>query len=738
MRIVAKIAAVLACAALIAAAAGFIFYLSVTAGERLDTDKLIKTQTAACLYDANDAPIAETGMKGAAKNAGIENIPAHVKNAFIAAEDKNFYKHSGLDARGIVRAVIKNLRAHSFKQGGSTISQQLVKNTQLTSEKTVARKLKEIKLTRQLEKNYTKDQILEMYLNSIYFGHGCYGIACASEFYFGKDVSSLACEEGAMLAAIIRSPGNYSPFVNPEKCLAARNDVLRKMRGLGYIGEGDCERACETPLPAERHAEQNADAYIAAVYEELESLPFFDPYRLADGYKIYTYMDGGLQKYAETLNTDADRSGKCIAVLDNKTLGVTAFYASEGAFARQPGSLLKPLAVYAPAIEENLLSPATPVLDEKTDFGGYAPHNYKDEYHGYVSAREALAKSLNIPAVKILNELGTDAAARYLHRVGLHIGTEDKTLALALGGTAHGFTLRDIAAAYATFANGGMFSRPAFIRAVKSEDGTLLYERKKESARVYSEDTAYLISDMLRNAVTGGTAKKLSSLPCFICAKTGTSGNDAGNTDAWTVSYTALHTVGVWMGNADNSVTDITGGGLPCHYALLLNRRIYETALPPAPQKPDGVAEYRLDGVSYELDHVLRRAAENQPKRFTLTDLFRSCNLPAETGVVFSAPADTPKISYKNNCILIELCQTKYYDYLIKRSENENTTEIYDGKIDKAFRDSNIEYNKTYRYSVVPYFIGENGEKVFGQEIALPAVNTKKGQVQIPKDWWEK
>lgn len=738
MRIFAKIAAVILCTVLIAVAAAFIFYFSVTAGERLDTTKLEQTQNSACIYDALDSKIAEVSFKNASKSVSAKDIPAHVKNAFIAAEDKNFYKHHGLDYRGIARAVFKNLRAHSFKQGGSTISQQLVKNTQLTSEKTIVRKLKEIKLTKQLENKYTKDQILEMYLNSIYFGHACYGIAGAAEFYFGKSVSELTIDEGAMLAAVIRSPSNYSPFSNPEKCLSARNDVLRKMFALGYITESDCENASNQPLPTQHDATQTAGTYISAVYEELETLPFYDPYKFLDGCKIYTYMDSSLQSYTENLNTDADRSGKSILILNNDSCGVSAYFTSEGNIARQPGSVIKPLAVYAPAIEENIISPATPILDEKTNFAGYQPSNYRDIYSGYVSARDALSQSMNVPAVKILNELGVDTSERYLRRVGLQINEKDKSLALALGGISEGFTLQEVAAAYATFANGGIYTRPAFIREIRAEDGTILYSRKQENSRVYSEDTAYLVNDMLRSTATIGTAKKLASLPYYICAKTGTCGTEKGNTDAWTISYTTKHTVGFWMGNADNSLTDITGGGLPCHYALLLNKKIYENDIPTQPALCDSVTECRLDKASYERDHVLRLAAQNQPDVYTFTDLFRSNNVPTETGAIFTNPSDNPKISYKNNAITIELCQTEYYDYLVKKCKNGKTIAVFDGKLQTIFRDTDIERNQIYTYSITPYFIGANGEKIYGEEILLPAVNTKKNTSTVPDHWWEK
>lgn len=735
MKIFAKIAAATLISLIALAAAGAVFYITVTADARLQAEKLTPAAEGYAVYDAADTFIAELSPRGGHKSVKGADLPAYVRDAFICAEDKNFYNHGGLDYKGIARAMLANLRARSFRQGGSTISQQLVKNTQLTSEKTLIRKLREIKLTRQLEKRYSKDQILEMYLNTIYFGHACYGIAGASEFYFGKDAKDLTAAEGAMLAAVIRSPNNYSPFVNPEICLRARNNVLRRMRDLGKLSAPEYDRAVSADLPQRREEAISAQSYLEAVRAELEQLPVYSPYKFLSGCKIYTYMDARMQEYAENLHTDADRSGKSILIADNASRGVSAWSSTEGTVRSQPGSTLKPF-IYAEAIEEGLLSPCSPLLDEQTDFNGYTPSDYKDRYSGWVSARTALAQSMNVPAVKVLNMLGTERGARALRSLGLTVKREDENLSLALGGVSEGFTLREIAGAYAALAGGGKFAPLSFIRKIEGENKTLLYERSAVPVRAFSEDTAALTIDMMQTAAKEGTAKKLSVLPFPVAAKTGTSGNDAGNTSAWTIACTALHTVGVWMGNADNSLTDITGGGLPCHYAMLLNKKLYEHGTPPAFTLPPSVTECSIDMTGYANDHIVRLAAPDQPPRTTARELFRKDFVPKENSAIYTQPHDQAVVSVKGSSIYIDLCHTQYYDYEIIREDNDNNTEIYSGEIDGTFTDKTVSPGKKYRYRIRPYYVGESGARIYGEEIVTPYVMT--GKAPLPDKWWKR
>ena len=734
MKTFAKISAVFLCLMLAAAAAAVAYYFAATAGTALQTDKLILARDGYAVYDINDDLIAEVAAEGAQKSVRVGDLPDHVKDAFICAEDKNFYSHRGLDYKGIARAVLANICARSFKQGGSTISQQLVKNTQLTNEKTVRRKLKEIRLTRQLEKKYTKAEILEMYLNTIYFGHACYGIESASAFYFGKEAEKLDVTEGATLAAIIRSPNNYSPFVDENSCLAARNNVLRRMRDLGKITAAEFDAAAKAPLPNQREGADPSTDYLSAMCRELETLPFWHPYKMLDGCRIYTYMQPEAQEYAEQLKTDADRSGKSILIADNAARGIIAWHSTEGELRRSPGSALKPF-IYAAAIQENLLSPCTPLLDEQTNFGDYTPAGYRDQYKGWVSARTALAESLNIPAVKVLNELGTERAAHYLQKFGLRVEGADRTLALALGGMAEGYTARELAGAYAALSNGGEYAPLSFIRKIESADGEILYEHKVMPTRAIDENTASLTTDMLRCAAKEGTAKKLSALPFEIAAKTGTSGTDAGNTDAWAISSTTKHTIAVWMGNADNALTDITGGGLPCHYCMLLNKMLYSRSAPAPFSVPETVCKCDIDLSAYLDDHIVRLAFPEQPLKTKQTELFRKEAAPHEYSPIYSDPCDAATLNVKRDTISIELCHTKYYDYIIKRENDRKVVQIFDGSFDAVFTDPSPQGGKV-RYRIIPYYIGQSGKPVYGKEIVTPYADCGSITPPIPNDWW--
>lgn len=736
MKVFAKITIILLCILLASAAAATSYYFIATRGTHLETEKFSLAQNCAVILDNSGNKVSEINFSQKHKTVNFAKIPTCVKDAFISAEDKNFYSHHGLDYKRMIRAAFTNLRAGSFKQGASTISQQLVKNTQLSNEKTLTRKLKEIKLTRQLEKKYSKDEILEMYLNTIYFGHTCYGISEAADFYFGKEPSELTIPEGAMLAAVIRSPNNYSPFTNSEKCLNARNSVLRRMFTLGKISESEYETAKNQPLPQPHETSFSSDSYLDAVYEEFQNLPLFSPYKLREGFRIYTYMDKTMQEYISQLTTDADRSGKSLIICDNQTRGVSAYYSTEGNLRRQPGSAVKPLAVYAPAIEENLISPCTPICDEATDFGGYTPANYHDKYCGWVSVQDALAQSLNIPAVKILNELGVEKSCAYLQKLNLPVLDTDKNLSLALGGMTEGFTLPELSAAYASLANGGQFAPVAFIRKIESEDGEILYERDPLPVRVFSSDTACLTNKMLRSCVQTGTAKKLNTLPFEVCAKTGTSGTEKGNTDAWTISYTTRHTVGVWMGNADNALTNITGGGLPCHYAMLILKKQYQNSAPRNFTDDPDIVSCTLDKIAYDKDHVLRLASQNQPTATTFTQLFRKSNFPKDQ--TSDLITGSYSLCLENNTVIIDLCQTEYYNYLIKRENKSKTTTIFDGKSNQSFQDSTVKEGEKYVYTVRPYFINDKGERVYGDEFRLPAVIIPKKPKDIPDNWWER
>ncbi len=720
------------------------YFHTVTKDVRLQPEKLLLNELSTLVYDQDGRELRSANLLKRANAVKADVMPEYLKKAFVDVEDKRFFQHGGFDWKRMAKAALKNFFARSFKEGASTISQQLVKNTHLTQEKTLTRKLREIKLTTQLEKRYSKEEILERYLNTIYFGHSCFGIAAAAEFYFGKNVSELNLAESATLAGLVRSPNNYSPFKNPERCKQRRNLVLSAMYSQGHLSKREYVQAKEERLPDSPSA-SGGESYLRFVFDELETLAEQRSFSVGGNIQIYTYLEPSLQEKLEGLAQSVS-GDKTLLVLDTATGGFKGGYTSIGNAPRSPGSALKPLLVYAPALEKNLLSPVTAILDEKTDFAGYSPENYGGGYSGYVSAREALSKSLNIPAVKILNSLGVEKAAQYLKALGIPVEKKDESLALALGGMSRGFTLKDLVSAYSVFPNGGNFRSGAFIREIRI-DGRSVYKRKARARRVFSEETAYLTADMMKTAAQTGTAKKLRSLPFEIAAKTGTAGTKEKNTDAYTLTATANDVVGVWLGNADHSPVPYTGGGEPCNLAYAINEFLANAyravGKPVAPfKKPNGVQSVALDKIEYYATHNIILADRNAPREYVFEELFSSNALPREKSCKFSVPSiSTPRITTVKNGVEITFPSgtPSYYDYIIQRYDYVTHSTVYRGGLQEVFFDKNLSANKSYVYTVIPVYQG-----VKGTPVTLPEITFRQSETDVKepppianKEWWD-
>lgn len=717
-------------------------YLAVTKNVSLAPEKLLLNEKSIVLYDENLNPVQHVAshLKQTVK---LTELPEYTKQAFISIEDKRFYKHNGFDFKGIVRATLHNLKAGSFKEGASTISQQLIKNTHLTQEKTLKRKLREWKLTKQLEKHYTKDEILEKYLNTIYFGHNCFGITSAADFYFGKKPSELSLADSAILAGLVKSPNNYSPFKNPNRCQARKAVVLNVMQKNRKINQKELKNALNTPLPTPNQTTSSGQ-YAHFVFNELTQIADSNGIKIGGNIEIYTDYSPTLQAYLEKFSNDYAKYDQAIFILDNITHGYKACFSTIGNAPRLPGSLLKPLAVYAPALEENIISPATPILDEKVNYGGYAPENYDGEFHGYVSARESVEKSLNIPAVKTLQTLGASKAAAYLQKLGLPIDKEDETLALALGGIKNGFPLQDLTEAYSTFANNGNKYPCTFIKELKI-NGKTVYTRPNKNTKIFHEDTAYLMTDILKSTAQKGTAKKLRNLSFDIAAKTGTVGTKKGNTDAYALSYTAKDTIGVWFGNADNTFIDTTGGGLPCNLLLSLNELLEQEyaktqAKIPSFSIPKNVQKIALDKTAYYDTHTILLADDYSPAEHQLFELFKTSAIPLNKSTSFSKPQIIPpRISLTETGVKIDFDSRapRYYQYRIERYDYATHTTLYNGKFIETFLDETIEDNKRYEYIVTPIY-----KECNGVSMKLPIISTgNKNKLDkdkiIDEDWWE-
>ena len=637
------------------------------------------------VFDSENKPIKEDNEINKAV-VNISNISDSTKNAFISIEDKSFYNHHGVNYKRIFKAMINNLKARSLKEGASTITQQLVKNTQLTSEKTFERKIKEIALAQRLEKNYTKDEILELYLNVIYFGNNCYGIENASNYYFSKDAKYLSLEESAMLAGLIKSPAKYSPIKNYDNALSRRNLVLKEMYQDKCISASEYNLAKNSPinLNINNQPKNKLNSYSQASIDEAEEVLGIPARQIAlKGYKIYTYQNSekqeALDEALKKQNISSDYAG---IVIDNEGHSIVA-YNGNSIFKildakRQPGSCIKPILVYGPALNEDIIYPCSQLLDEKTTISDYTPKNVGGVYRGYVSARDALSKSISIPAVKVLSYVGIDKAKAYAEHMGIEFDAKDDSYTLALGGMTYGVNIKDLAGAYSSFANNGSYSKPRFISFITDKNNKLIYINKPKTEQVMREDSAYLLTDMLRTCAKTGTAKKLASLGIDIASKTGTVGkkNSKQNLDAWNVSYTKDQTCAVWLGNLDNSPIDYAGGNQPTeivknYFSLVSDISTFD--------RPSSIVERDIDETELNENHRIMLANVYMPERYKHKELFSSLNLPSDISEKFTKIDDVNFASkVENDSAVITFDAKNYLTYVFK--ENGKTLTSISGK----------------------------------------------------------
>ncbi|MDN5279428.1 MAG: penicillin-binding protein [Clostridiales bacterium] len=482
-----------------------------------------------------------------------KEIPEKMKHAVVAIEDERFYQHYGIDLIGIARAMIKNVKAGRVVQGASTLTQQLVKNAFLTSERTFKRKAIEAMMAFQLERKYSKEEILTLYLNEIYFGHGAYGLAAAAELYFDKKPMDLTIAECAMLAGIPKSPVAFSPYRNAENNKARRDLVLAKMVELGFITPAQYEAAKkETPRLTEmKNQEQKAPYFVTYVRDQL--LEKYGANLVYNGgLKVYTTIDLDFQDYAESAMASAPIFAEypidkhpglngSLVCLDPKNGHIKAMYGGRSfeqsqfnrvtqAY-RQPGSSFKPF-VYACALEEGML-PSDTILDEHISYTNpwtkkvWTPRNYDLKFHGTVTLIKGLCKSYNVPAVKLIDKLTPAKVIRFAKRLGVTAQMEPN-LSLALGSGQ--FTPLEMASAYGVFANMGIYCRPLSILKVVDRDGNILEENLPRAKEVMKAKNAAMICDMLKTAVERGTGARARIKGYTVGGKTGTT-NDY--VDAW-------------------------------------------------------------------------------------------------------------------------------------------------------------------------------------------------------------
>lgn len=665
-----------------------------------------------------------------------ENIPSYTKNAFIAIEDKRFYNHNGVDYHGVMRAVFNNVKSLSLKEGASTISQQLIKNTHLSHEKTFKRKLKELKLTKQLERKFSKEEILEKYLNTIYFGGNCYGITAAAMHYFDKTPENLNLNESATLAAIIKAPSLYSPITNYEKCFNRKKLVLKEMFNQNYISKNEYEEIKDLPIEIKTESKTKQYDYIYLAKKEINKILDKSPYS-ASNINVETEYNKDFDHKINKIIADYSQYDYEKSVVLMKNNGkIISYYSTCGDTNRQFGSTLKPIAVYGPAIDQNLITPYTYLNDEKTDFNGYSPSNYNEKYYGYISVKDSLTQSSNVCSARILNYLGVENSAKYLRKTDLNITDSDLTLTLALGSTLNGGKLTDLTATYNIFSNDGVYTSPSVINQIKTNNDHAIYKNNKKKHKIFSSGTVSIMNEMLNDVVKNGTAKKLNNLNFDIYAKTGTVGNKNGNTDAYIISYTKDYTLGVWFGAKNDTLmpNSVTGGSIPALLALDVWNELYVNYSNTKIEKKD-VVEIYLDKISYQTDKEIIIADENAPERYKFSAVFKNDNIPNKTSTRFTKPEiQEPKIIVNNNEIEIKLCQTELYNYFIYQTKNGQKKLVKDTKGDKQIFTDKLLSPGVYEYSVIPYF--ESSENIFlGKEYFFNKI--KSPNIKFGDNWWQ-
>mgnify|MGYP000513725486 FL=1 len=577
----------------------------------VDTFKDGKTTV---IYDKNGDQLCTMKASKDMYYIDFDNIPSVLADSFVVMEDRDFYNHSGIDIKAIIRAIIANRKSDTIVQGASTITQQVAKNVFLSQEVTWERKIKEIFLAWELEKMYSKEQILEFYLNNIYFSNGYYGVEAAAKGYFGKSVSELSVSEQAFIAAIPNNPTKYNPLTNYDATLSRRNLILKELRDADYIDSmtyntaveedivvtGSGEKVSTKNNSVETYARHCATEELMKYYgfvmrnnfdSEDEYNEYEDLYQkyysscqqmlINGGYTVYTSIDPDAQEALQN-SIDKNLAGYttvggdgvyefqgAATCIDNSTGNVVAIVGSRSqeldgytlnrAYQsyRQPGSSIKPIVVYTPYLQQGN-TPDTIVTDEKIDGG---PNNADGSYAGQMTLRTAVMKSKNTVAWKIYrDDITPKMGIGFLLNMGFHRVWMDKsTNAVALGGFTYGVSTEEMAGAYATIINDGMYRQPTCVTKITNTSGRAIVDTSDREVRVYDTNSCRMMTDMLRSVVTGGTGVGAEPSNAIVAGKTGTTN---GNKDAYFCGYSQYYTMAVWTGydypKTQNSVKTIS------------------------------------------------------------------------------------------------------------------------------------------------------------------------------------
>ena len=561
----------------------------------------------------------------------IDNMPKDLKNAFVAIEDQRFYKHNGVDIKRTTGAVLNYLTRGDSSYGGSTITQQLVKNITNDKERAASRKVREILRSLVLETKLSKDQILEMYMNTIYLSQGANGVEAASNIYFSKPASELTLAECACIAGITQYPSMYDPILQPEANAKKRRLVLDKMLELEYITQKEYDKAVKEKIEIHEGKVKKSkfqSYFLDHLFEEIQDALVEKGYTedfaanmiYNGGLKIYATVDPEIQGIMEEIYENSSNfprlSGEtqpqsAMVISDPKTGEIKGIVGGRGEkdrnrglnratqSKRQPGSSIKPIAVYAPAIDMGVITPTSSVEDSPLDIDGWRPKNAGDNFRGYVDIGTAVSWSYNIPAVRVLEEVGVENSFDYMkNKLGVSSlvtsrekngkAFSDKNLSsLALGGLTDGVTVLEMNGAYCSLANGGMYIEPHAYTKVYDVEGKILLNNEPKKQRAFKASTSYLVTNLLKGVVRNGTGTGAQISGIETCGKTGTTDD---NKDRWFIGYTPYYVGSVWFGY--DSPRAINAGGNP---AMTIWKKVMEKVHDELPKKnfecPDTVEE---------------------------------------------------------------------------------------------------------------------------------------------------
>lgn len=685
--------------AIFCAVAGYL-YITVS-GEKFlqaNKDQLFVYETSK-VYDRGGQLMGELSVDKS-EPVTSDQIPELLKQAFIATEDRRFMDHNGVDLWSIGRAAVKDIMARSMVEGGSTITQQLAKNIFLTADKTFFRKATEMSIAMALERQNTKDEILTLYLNRINFGGSVYGIKAASIRYFGvSDLKELDLWQMATLAAMPKGPSRYNPLRNPELSQERRGVVLELMMQEGYITAEQRDQAkavvydYEPPVKNEKYL-----AFKDYVVQEVE-----EKYGLTEdelnrgGYKIYTTMDSQAQTAVEKAFANDDyfekskddqqvqasitimnhENGSLVALLGGRDYQRKGF--SRLNSQRQPGSALKPIVSYAPALDTGAFSPSSQLSNEKQCFGNYCPRNL----HGYsktIDMTTAITKSENIPAVWLLDQIGVKTGVKYATEMGITLDKNDSNLAIALGGLTKGTNTLEMAGAYSTLANLGVYNAPYSVKSIVNHDGKEVYKYEpKETKQVLKEQTAYEMTKMLQNVVNDGTGKR-AKLDRPVAGKTGTTQHgikglsSSKNRDVWFAGYTPEWTAVLWMGYDNPDKNHLLNGSSGQTAALF--GAIMKDALTGVPKK-----EFRVP------KNLEPEKQEEEVKNTAPTNLAATYNPDTATVALSWTPAGEGEVIY----------------HIFRKATGETEFTHYLDSKTPAVEDLSVVEGNSYQYYVTLY-----------------------------------